>query len=302
MCVLCLFCSLYYHLFNRAYGETEVTAEAVQQYVEVCNAEMRSVAAAVCASDPDENENFIKSDCSSDAIIIAICTPLMKCVHKMIPHSGELVFMDAGGNMDRQNTRVFLLLTHSAAGGLPLGVLIVSNEQCNTISAALHLYMTLLDGECFGGRGATGPVIFMTDDSAAERNALNTVFPESTLLLCAFHMLQAYWRFLWDHKSNVKKEHRQQLFAVLKCMLYASSGDHLDECFSNAVCDPLLQLHPKLLAHVQSLYDRRSEWALNGLRAAGQICQFVVITPTTTVRAQWGWWKTRYCIAPRPSM
>ena len=38
-----------------------------------------------------------------------------------------MVFFDAGGHMDRENTRVFLLLTHSAAGGLPIGVLLLSN-------------------------------------------------------------------------------------------------------------------------------------------------------------------------------
>ena len=33
--------------------------------------------------------------------------------------------------MDRENTRAFLLLTHSAAGGLPIGVLLLSNELSN---------------------------------------------------------------------------------------------------------------------------------------------------------------------------
>ena len=103
--------------------------------------------------------------------------------------------MDASGNMDRQNTRVFLLMTHSAASGLPLGVLILSNEQWATITAALQLYLTLLNYHCFRGRGAAGPAIFMTDDSTAERTALQEVFPQATLLLCAFHLLQAY---LWD--------------------------------------------------------------------------------------------------------
>ena len=59
----------------------------------------------------------------------------------LVPHSAELVFMDDSGNMDRQNTRVFLLMTHSAAGGLPFGVLILSNEQRATITAALQLYL-----------------------------------------------------------------------------------------------------------------------------------------------------------------
>ena len=217
---------------------------------------MRSAATA------NNNENFAAMSNTDDALIVAVCTPLMKRVHRMVKHSGELVFVDAGGNMDRQNTRVFLLLTHSAAGGLPLGVLLVSNEQCSTVTSALRLYMTLLDDDCFGGRGSGGPVIFMTDDSAAERNAIQTVFPDATLLLCAFHILQAFWRFLWDNKTGVKKEARQQLFTLLKSMLYATTEEQLDALFTSATYNTTLINHPKVLSHLQSLYSRRLEWAL----------------------------------------
>ena len=179
-----------------------------------------------------------------------------------MPHSAELVFMDASGNMDRQNTRVFLLMTHSAAGGLPLGVLILSNEQRATIAAALQLYLTLLDDRCFGGRGAAGPAIFMTDDSTAERTALQDVFPQATLLLCAFHILQAYWRFLWDHKSGVQQQYHQQLFSMLKAMVYASSEEQLHSLFQAAVTNETVQQHDKVLRHLQSLYERWSEWAV----------------------------------------
>lgn len=54
---------------------------------------------------------------SSGAPLIAICSPLMKRVHKM-KRSGELYFVDSSGNMDRENCEVFLLLTHTCAGGL----------------------------------------------------------------------------------------------------------------------------------------------------------------------------------------
>jgi len=85
-----------------------------------------------------------------------------------------------------------MIMTQSSAGTLPIGVLILRNEQPVTITAAFRFYTTLLDEQCFGARGATRPVIFMTDDVAAEHNALETVFPQATLLQCAFHTLQAY--------------------------------------------------------------------------------------------------------------
>jgi len=255
--VYCCVCRLYYQLFSHAYGPTEVGRDMLRQKVEALNAEIRSA-----ASDAAADESFIAVDDNSDALIIVICTPLMKRVHRLVPHSAELVFVDASGNMDRQNARVFLLMTHSAAGGLPLGVLILHNEQRATISAALRLYLTMLDDRCFGGRGTAGPAVFMTDDSAAERGALQDVFPDSTLLLCAFHILQAYWRFLWDHKTGVKQQYRQQLFSILKAMLYASSEEQLRSLFEAAVSDATVQQHDKVLKHLQCLYDRCSEWAL----------------------------------------
>ena len=42
----------------------------------------------------------------------------------------------------------------------------------------------------YGFYGNGYPQIIMTDDDAAERNALQKVFPHTKLLLCLFHFLQ----------------------------------------------------------------------------------------------------------------
>ena len=49
--------------------------------------------------------------------MVAICTPLMKRVHEHMQESGELMFVDSFGDLDRKGYRVFLLMTHSMAGG-----------------------------------------------------------------------------------------------------------------------------------------------------------------------------------------
>ena len=54
--------------------------------------------------------------------------------------SAEIMFIDSSGGMDRQNYRVFLLLTHSPEGALPLGVIILPSEAQDTITAGLKLY------------------------------------------------------------------------------------------------------------------------------------------------------------------
>ena len=93
---------------------------------------------------------------------------------------------------------MFLLLTHSCAGGLPLGILICQSEDQQTIFEGLELLKNIVGEKAFAGRGQAGPQIFLTDDCRAERGALGQAFPDATLLLCSFHLLQAVWRWLWS--------------------------------------------------------------------------------------------------------
>ncbi|XP_043225211.1 uncharacterized protein LOC122383129 [Amphibalanus amphitrite] len=90
--------------------------------------------------------------------------------------------------MDRSDSRLFLLLTHSPVGALPVGAIVTSSESTSVLTAGLQLLLTLMDEQSFGGRGARGPVVAMTDDCAALRAALRNVFPECRLLLCSSHI------------------------------------------------------------------------------------------------------------------
>ena len=77
--------------------------------------------------------------------------------------------------------------------------------------------------DAFGGRGSAGPQILMTDDSASERNALHSVWPDATRLLCVFHVLQATWRWLFSHKNGI----RQQVNAHLLFNAMVTYGSHV---------------------------------------------------------------------------
>ncbi|KAF3856959.1 hypothetical protein F7725_008818 [Dissostichus mawsoni] len=131
-------------------------------------------------------------------------------VHQL-KHSGELCFIDSSGNMDRENCRVFLLLTHSCAGGLPLGILLCQSEDEQTIAQGLEQLKQVVGEKGFAGRGHEGPQLVITDDCRAERGALRKAFPKATLLLCSFHLLQAVWRWLWSKESCCTQEVRRWL-------------------------------------------------------------------------------------------
>ena len=69
---------------------------------------------------------------------MAAVTGLMERAHAL-PEAGKGVFIDASGNMDRHGLRVFLLMTWSYAGGLPLGVMVTSSEAETTVAKGLAM-------------------------------------------------------------------------------------------------------------------------------------------------------------------
>ncbi len=132
-----------------------------------------------------------KRDHSDKPLIIAICTPLMSRAHKNICQAGELVFLDSSSSMDRFNTSIFIMSTHSSSSGIPLGVILTSDEREETIYNGLELLKSVMPENAFFGRSSrAGPQIFMTDDSIAERAALHKCWPHAVIFLCTFHFLQ----------------------------------------------------------------------------------------------------------------
>ncbi|KAF3836232.1 hypothetical protein F7725_028790 [Dissostichus mawsoni] len=178
-------------------------------------------------------------------------------------HSGELCFIDSSGNMDRENCRVFLLLTHSCAGGLPLGILLCQSEDEQTIAQGLEQLKQVVGEKGFAGRGHEGPQLVITDDCRAERGALRKAFPKATLLLCSFHLLQAVWRWLWSKESGVTHGDRPALFAIVKEMLYCQEIGSVDRLYSEARGHPVAASYEKFLRYLDRLYARRECWALS---------------------------------------
>lgn len=105
------------------------------------------------------------------------------------------MFMDSSSNMEEFNLRVFMLVTSSVVGALPLGIVITSDEQTDTLRSALQMFKDALPDGAFFGSGS-GPAVIMTDNCDELRSALNETWPRSTLLLCIFHILQQVWRYL----------------------------------------------------------------------------------------------------------
>lgn len=107
-------------------------------------------------------------------------------------------------------------MTHSPIGGLPLGCIVTTSLSTEAIEKGLALLLEILPSSAFGGKGHLGPQVFMTDHSDPEINALRTIFPEALILLCAFHLLQAFWRWLFEKKNQVDKGDRPHILNLFK--------------------------------------------------------------------------------------
>lgn len=243
---------LYYKIYHKVYGHPEGKElhNSIQNFIDKYNKEQASKCAAFqLVNDTD--------------IIIAICTPLMKRVHERLRSAGEIMFVDSSGTMDAHNTRVFLLLCPSLAGGLPLGVLMVSSEAENVLQPALQLWKTLLPEKAFGGRGQVGPKIIMTDDSTPERNALRVEFLAAVLLLCLFHVLQAFWRYVWKSDHKVAKEDKSEVYFAFRETVYCPDALAFETLYEDLMDMPAVTSNSQLSKHLKELRQRETEWALH---------------------------------------
>ena len=69
------------------------------------------------------------------------------------------------------------------------------------------------------------PDVIMTDNCSELREALYEVFPESTLLLCIFHILQQLWRWLFDKKHGVSANDRLEIMRSFRALVHSKEVD-----------------------------------------------------------------------------
>ncbi|XP_038076394.1 uncharacterized protein LOC119744514 [Patiria miniata] len=241
---------LYKKMFDKAYG-----AASGEKMIQDLGASIESY-------NEEQGLECCKMDQVNGKMVIAVCTPLMRRIHSNHRCSGELVFVDASAGIEKYDCRLFMILTHSVAGGLPLGCLITTSESREAIVAALKLYKQLIPDDGFYGRGDQGPVVFLTDDSDGERQGLQEVFPNSSTILCVFHLLQATWRFLWEGKNSICEEDRPHLLDLVKGMVYADTAEHLEENYDRMNRDAIVKKYSCFLKYAKHLYNRRQLWAV----------------------------------------
>ena len=245
---------IYYKMFEAEYGPMSPVelALSMQQRVDQFNGEIGERTVAFLAVD--------------EYMVIAVCTPLMKRVHRLVPESGRTVFVDSSGCIDSKNECcVFMLMTSSSeivGCGLPLGVVITTSTSEQAICQGFELLKTVLPKDAFYGRDAeAGPVAFLTNDLAALRSSLGKIYLHSTVLLSHFHVLWDMWRWLWTAKNGVKTRHRSLLYGLFEPAIRAETCDSLAEAFTAIYNDPVSESYDRFIRYVSQLLDRSTLWA-----------------------------------------
>nr|XP_047122908.1 uncharacterized protein LOC124806224 [Hydra vulgaris] len=185
----------------------------------------------------------------------------MKRVHERIRSSGEMVFLDSSGGMEEYNLRVFLMVTHSFSGALPLGIIVTSDETTDTLTKALEMFVSLLPDYAFHGKGVVGPDVIMTDNCDELKDALHDVWPKSNLLLCVFHLMQQVWRWLFDKNHGILNQDRPSIINQFKKVVYANSVKECEDAFSNII-DLYGEKYPKLKLYLSNVFEIKERWCI----------------------------------------
>lgn len=157
---------------------------------------------------------------------------------------------------------MYLLLTDSQAGGVPLALLIVSSESERVLYEACMLYRSMLEDSLHYGRGQTGPNVFLTEDCPSLRNSLAAVFPSSTLLLTTLHLIQAAWKHLSNQANGVPPSKRTEMMHIVKRLLFCTTKEELEAVYYDIESNTeLTHQYARFQEYLRQIYGRRHLWA-----------------------------------------
>ncbi|XP_075752371.1 uncharacterized protein LOC142818051 [Rhipicephalus microplus] len=146
-----------------------------------------------------------------------------------------------------------VVLTATKAGAVPLAVLIHKEQSTDGYLAAFKL-LKEAPPLCFGGQPA--PQVLMSDNSSAEKTALQQTWPSARQLLCHFHVEQAEWRWLTTSHNSVDKDQRRQFMSAFQLVMYADTAEKLEA----ATAEMKALQHEAFVPRVLTFLRRQEQW------------------------------------------
>ncbi|KAL1471134.1 hypothetical protein MTO96_040086, partial [Rhipicephalus appendiculatus] len=172
-----------------------------------------------------------------------------------LPAARDIIFTDSTASCDTTKCTVTVVLVATKAGAVPIAVLLHNEQSTDGYLMAFGLLKDKFPA-CFGGLPA--PQVFMTDNSAAEKAALQQTWPTVRQLLCHFHVAQAEWRWLTASRNNIEKTQRRQLMSAFQQVMYADTEEKLEAARAQLLSQP----HSAYVARAEAFLQRQEEWVL----------------------------------------
>lgn len=191
--------------------------------------------------------------------VTVILTPLMRRASHLT-NSSEMLFVNYESDVSRFSLHVYLLFTACCAGGVPIGVIITSDNSDSLIAQGFRLYCNVSEGKAFNSQ--LGPEIIMADDCPGLKSALQTVFPSSHVFLSIFQILESGWKWLWNVENGIDTKYRKSFYNYLQRMMYCTQAELLDIIFADMLSDGNAEKHKNFVDYLTDLYSRRQEWAI----------------------------------------
>lgn len=155
--------------------------------------------------------------------------------------------------------KVYILMTCSQSGGLPLGIIITSSEDEHCLTKGFEMLQDMLDSTTFH-YSPKGPNIFITDDNIIQHTTIETKWTNSKCLLCPFHVLQSLWKWLVNAKNGIVRENRKDFFKKFKSLMYTTTVDNFEDEYVKLRL--YFEGHSKLLDVLEDYYVSKELWAV----------------------------------------
>ena len=101
-----------------------------------------------------------------------------------------------------------------------IGVIIVSDEQEETLTKVFILLKTILSDDSFYN-SSSGHSVIITDNHGKLHQGLSYNWPDATLVLCTFHILQQVWRWLYEGCHRKAKNDRVIIMNLFQKLVYS---------------------------------------------------------------------------------
>ena len=139
--------------------------------------------------------------------------------------------------LDRSNSSMFLLSTSHPAGGLPLGVTIISHKQEDTKRKS-YLNNIFMPKEQKKDQQSLWQM------SQLQQEMLFTVWPKTQLLLCVFLFLHRKWTWLHDGNNKIETGHCCVLIQWASNLLHSKMEMWLPCCYQRLLsCEAAKNIH-----------------------------------------------------------